>query len=90
MGGSIVVKKLYNTYSVGEDLTFFELDRVSVKGIDYLLLLQKQSPNIICVGFVENQELQIVNNPVISRELLKIFMKDEEAYKKKLKPFIIE
>lgn len=90
MGGSIVVKKLYNTYSVGEDLTFFELDRVSVKGIDYLLLLQKQSPNIICVGFVENQKLQIVNNPVISRELLKIFMKDEEAYKKKLKPFIIE
>ncbi len=82
-------KKLYNTYSVGDELTLFELDRITIKGIDYVLLLQQQSPNIICVGFFENEKLELVNNPAISRELLKFFMRDE-AFKQKLQPFIIK
>lgn len=83
-------KKLYTTYSVGEELTLYELDRLNIRGINYVLLLQKQAPNIICVGFIENGKPQLVKNPAISRELLKIFMKDEQAYKQKLDPFIIK
>ena len=82
--------KLYNTYSVGDELTLYELDRISIKGFEYVLLLQKQEPNIICVGFFENGKLELVNNQIISRELLKIFMRDEEAYRQKLEPFIIK
>lgn len=80
-------KKLYNTYSAGGQ-TLFEIDRITIKGIDYVLLLQKQEPNIVCIGFFENNKLELVNNPIISRELLKIFMRDEKAYKQKLEPFI--
>lgn len=82
-------KKLYNTYSAGGQ-TLFEIDRIRIKGIDYVLLLQKQEPNIVCIGFFENNKLELVNNPIISRELLKIFMRDEKAYKQKLEPFIIK
>lgn len=85
-----MVKKLYNTYSFGDELKLYELDRITIRGVDYLLLLQKQKPNIICVGFLEKDRLELVNNPAISRELLKIFMKDSQAYKQRLEPFIIK
>ncbi len=85
-----MTKKLYNTYSVGEEVTLFEIDRLNIRGIEYLLLLQKQKPNILCVGFLEEQKLELVNNPVISREILKIFLKDENSCKEKLEPFIIK
>lgn len=83
-------KKLFNTYSVGDELTLYELDRLTLKGIDYVLLLQKQLPNIVCVGFFEDGNLRLVKNSTISKELLKIFMKDEKAYRQKLEPFIIK
>ena len=55
---------------------------------DHHILLQQQKPNLIVVGFFEGEQLQIVVNRVIAAELLKTFMKDREAYAKKLEPFI--
>lgn len=80
--------RLYNTYSYGDDLTLFELDKKNIKGKEYLLLLQKQSPNLMFIAFFEDDSLQIVKNKVISNELFKIFMEDKKAFYEKLKPFI--
>ena len=80
--------KLYNTYSVGEELTLFEIDKKVIKGKEYLLLLQKQEPNLVVVGFFEEGKLEIVNNRVISAQLLKIFTEDKSSFYAKLKPFI--
>ena len=57
-----MAEKMYNTYSFGDDLTLFEIDRKTIKNKDYLLLLQKQEPNLIVVGFFEEGKLQIVVN----------------------------
>ena len=81
-------EKMYNTYSFGDDLTLYEIDRKTIKNKDYLLLLQKQEPNLIVVGFFEEGKLQIVVNKVISAELLKSFTNDRKAFFEKLKPFI--
>ena len=80
--------KLYNTYSYGDDLTLFELDKRTIKGKEYLLLLQKQSPNLIFIAFFEDGVMQIVKNKVISGELFKIFTEDKKSFYQKLKPFI--
>lgn len=84
-----MTEKMYNTYSFGDDLTLFEIDRKTIKNKDYLLLLQKQEPNLIVVGFFEEGKLQIVVNKVMSAELLKSFTSDKKAFFEKLKPFII-
>lgn len=81
-------KKLYNTYSVGDELTLFEIDKKTIKGKEYLLLLQKQEPNLIVVGFFDEGKLEIVNNRVISSELLKKFTEDKARFYENLKPFI--
>lgn len=83
-----MAERQYNTYSVGDELTLIEIDKKTIKGKEYLLLLQQQKPNLIVVGFFEGEQLQIVVNRVIAAELLKTFMKDREAYAKKLEPFI--
>ena len=70
-------KKLYNTYSVGDELTLFEIDRRVINKKEYLLLLQKQSPNLIVVGFFDEGKLEIVNNRAINAELLKVFMENK-------------
>lgn len=82
-------EKLYNTYNFGDDLTLFEIDRKTIKNKDYLLLLQKQEPNLLVVGFFEDNKLQIVVNKVISAELLKSFTNDKKAFFEKLRPFMI-
>ena len=83
-----MAEKLYNTYSYGDDLTLFELDKKNIKGKDYLLLLQKQSPNLIFIAFLEDEKLQMVKNKVISNELFKIFLEDKHSFYEKIKPFI--
>ena len=83
-----MAEKMYNTYSYGDDLTLFELDRKKIKGKDYLLLLQKQSPNLILIAFWEDEKLQIVKNKVISNELFKVFLGDKRSFYEKIKPFI--
>ena len=83
-----MANKLYNTYSYGDDLTLFELDKKNIKGKDYLLLLQKQSPNLMFIAFFEGDKLQIVKNKVISNELFKVFMEDKKGFYEKIKPFI--
>lgn len=79
---------MYNTYSYGDDLTLFELDKKTIKGKEYLLLLQKQDPNLMFIAYFEGDKLQIVENRVISGELFKIFMEDKNAFYQKIKPFI--
>jgi len=81
-------KKLYNTYSVGDELTLFEIDRRVINKKEYLLLLQKQSPNLIVVGFFDEGKLEIVNNRAINAELLKVFMENRNEFFDRLKPFI--
>ena len=70
-----MAEKQYNTYSIGDELTLIEIDKKTIKGKEYLLLLQQQKPNLIVVGFFEGEQLQIVVNRVIAAELLKTFMK---------------
>ena len=81
-------KKLYNTYSVGDELTLFEIDRRVINKKEYLLLLQKQSPNLIVVGFFDEGKLEIVNNRAINAELLRVFMENRNEFFDRLKPFI--
>lgn len=81
-------EKLYNTYNFGDDLTLFEIDKKVIKNKEYLLLLQKQEPNLLVVGYFEDGKLQIVVNRVISAELLKNFTSDKKSFFEKLKPFI--
>jgi hypothetical protein len=80
--------KLYNTYSYGEDLTLIEIDRKTIKNKEYLLLLQKQEPNLLIIAFFEDDKLQMVKNKVICGELMKVFIEDEKSFYEKIKPFI--
>ena len=80
--------KMYRTYSYGDDLLLFEIDKKVIKGKEYLLLLQKQSPNLMFVAFFEDGKLQVVENRVISSELFKIFMEDKNEFYNKVKPFV--
>lgn len=81
-------EKMYNTYNFGDDLTLFEIDKKIIKNKEYLLLLQKQDPNLLVVGYFEDDKLQIVVNKVMSTELLKVFISDRKAFFEKIKPFI--
>ena len=83
-----MAEKMYNTYSYGDDLTLFEIDRKTIKNKDYLLLLQKQEPNLLIVAFFDDGKLEMVRNKVISGELMKVFMEDKKAFYEKIKPFI--
>ena len=83
-----MVNKLYKTYGYGDDLTLFEVDKRTIKGKEYLLLLQKQSPNFMFIAFFEGDKLEIVKNKVISNELFKVFLDDKKAFYDKIKPFI--
>ena len=80
--------KMYTTYNYGENLTLFEIDKKVIKGKEYLLLLQKQDPNLMFIAYFEGDNLQIVENRVISSELFKIFTEDRNAFYNKVKPFI--
>lgn len=83
-----MAEKLYNTYSYGEDLTLIEVDRKTIKNKEYLLLLQKQEPNLLIIAFFEDDKLQMVKNKVICGELMKVFIEDKNAFFEKIKPFI--
>jgi len=82
-------KKLYNTYSIPEEnITLFELDRTEVEGKEYLMLLQKEEPNVIVAGFFEDGKLQLIDNVQENEKILKHFVKDTNDLFEKLKPFI--
>lgn len=81
-------QKLYNTYTSDNGITLYEIDRKTIKNKDYLLLLQKEEPNLVLVGFIEEGELQIIKNKVISAQVFKVFMANKEEFTKKFKPFI--
>lgn len=83
-----MAEKLYNTYSYGDDLTLIEVDRKTIKNKEYLLLLQKQEPNLLIIAFFEDGKLEMVKNKVICGELMKVFIEDKKAFFEKIKPFI--
>lgn len=83
-----MAEKLYNTYSYGEDLTLIEIDRKTIKSKEYLLLLQKQDPNLLIIAFFEDDRLEMVKNKVICGELMKVFMSNKTEFFEKIKPFI--
>ncbi len=75
-------EKLYNTYMVGDKATLIELDKKVIKGKEYMLLVQKEDPSLVCVGYFEGEELKIVTNRTLNAELLKTFMLDKNLIKK--------
>jgi len=81
-------KKLYNTYLIGDKYTLFEIDKKTIKNKEYLLLLQKEKPNLIVVGFFKDGKLEIIDNEVLAGEIVKVFMADEKGFYEKLLPFI--
>ncbi len=83
-------QKLYNVYSAGEKDSLIELERMNIDGIDYMLLLQKEFPNIVCVGYFENGKLYLEADSHKGEKLLKMFIKDDEDFKQKLEPFVIK
>ena len=83
-----MAEKFYNTYSYGEDLTLIEIDRKSIKNKEYLLLLQKQEPNLLIVAFFDEGKLEMVKNKVICGELMKVFLEDKKDFFEKIRPFI--
>ena len=78
-------KKLYNTYSVGDELTLFEIDRRVINKKEYLLLLQKQSPNLIVVGFFDEGKLEIVRKENGTKKAYKSIIQEikESSYRGK-------
>ena len=83
-----MAEKLYNTYSYGEDLTLIEIDRKTIKNKEYLLLLQKQDPNLLIVAFFDEGKLEMVRNKIICGELMKVFLENKKDFYEKIKPFI--
>ena len=81
-------KKLYNTYLIGDQYTLFEIDKKKIKNKEYLLLLQKEKPNLIVVGFFKDGKLEIIDNEILAGEIVKVFMADEKSFYEKLAPFI--
>ena len=81
-------QKIYTTYTSDNGITLYEIDRKTIKNKDYLLLLQKEEPNLVLVGFLEDGELQIIKNKVISAQVFKTFIANKEEFIKKLEPFI--
>lgn len=83
-----MAEKLYNTYSYGDDLTLIEIDKKVIKNKEYLLLLQKQEPNLLIVAFFDEGKLEMVRNKIICGELMKVFLEDKKAFYDKIRPFI--
>lgn len=83
-----MAEKLYNTYSYGDDLTLIEIDRKTIKNKEYLLLLQKQEPNLLIVAFFDEGKLEMVRNKVICGELMKVFVENKKDFYDKISPFI--
>lgn len=81
-------EKIYTTYTSDNGITLYEIDRKTIKNKDYLLLLQKEEPNLVLVGFIEDGELQIIKNKVISAQVFKSFMANKEEFIKKFEPFV--
>jgi hypothetical protein len=81
-------KKLYTTYTSDNGITLYEIDKKTIKNKEYLLLLQREEPNLVVVGFLENGELQIIKNKVVSAQVFKSFMKNKEEFIKKFEPFV--
>ena len=73
-------KKLYNTYLIGDKYTLFEIDKKTIKNKEYLLLLQKEKPNLIVVGFFKDGKLEIIDNELLAGEIVKVFMADEKGF----------
>lgn len=83
------MKDNYKVYSFGKDLSLIEIYEKKISKKKYTLFLQQQAPAVLVVGYFENDQLRIVDNNLLSTELIKKFLEEKECYEN-LKPFINE
>ena len=81
-------EKLYNVFVFDDKNSFFEVDRFEDNNKTYLLLLQREEPNLLVVGFLEDEKAKLLQDKEERANVFKRFFPDNITTFNKLRPFI--